>query len=690
MNKSFEKEFCNDLENQSISRLDTMPNLSNKISLEKEPTMTILENVIKKTITFNEKINFEEHTISQGEFSQIFEKYKEEKLSSNFICFDDLQPEYLKVRNLKISEDNFKSNIKDKFKKEEIEKVTNHILSLHISFEKPIQNHLILPITIINELIESIFNYNKDYIKEMESLKEQLKDFSYYRGIKNDNNSFYRGIIFQMFELIILNNNIDFLEFLILDIEQIYKNSQAINYLEKLNLKNLIKLELILKILITIYLNMEEKNFEKAYKIFIISINSCRTFDIGLIWYFKFILSQYILDNKLKHYSTKLNISIGSLLPEKYEKDGQFLFEEFIEENLLKLNCDVEKIVFYLTPYLFGVNINIYSKEDNTKHFTFEREENNINSNYEINIYGEKGHYENLYSNSYYNKFQAILNNYKNKTQITSKILKDNKNNEDKKNDISDSENEDIKIKIIDNNENDIRINDKDKNEEIIINNGNINEIQQKKEIKNKPEEKKKNKFFSFLPKSKKKDTNRNLILKKGWKKFTNFAKKLLKTDKSKKKKNPTIFKETNLLCENCNRKNSIENISLCKDCISKLLYNECLLNYNDCIENNIEFELDKFYFNYKEQNYKIKDILSIIEENIDKEEYEKKIKSKICAGCQDFLDEKTDIIKFNCGCCFCSKECVKLLHNGKYYPFCNRCKTELFQFKSLFNIFHK
>ena len=65
-----------------------------------------------------------------------------------------------------------------------------------------------------------------------------------------------------MFELIILNNNIDFLQFLILEIEHIYKSTKAINYLEKFNLKDLIKLELILKILIIIYLNMEEKNFE--------------------------------------------------------------------------------------------------------------------------------------------------------------------------------------------------------------------------------------------------------------------------------------------------------------------------------------------------------------------------------------------------------------------------------------------
>ena len=679
MNKSFEKEFCNDLEKENPIRLDTMPNLKPKIFIEKKPTMTILENNIKKTITFNEN-----HKISDEELSIIVDKFKEEKLNSDFINLGDFQPEYLKVRNLKNLE-NFETNIKDKFKKEEIDKVTDHILSLKISFDQPIQNHLILPITIINELIESNFNYNKDCIKEMKNLKEKLKDFSYFRGIKNDNNSFYRGIIFQMFELIILNNNIDFLQFLILEIEHIYKSTKAINYLEKFNLKDLIKLELILKILIIIYLNMEEKNFEKAYKIFVISINSCKTFDIGLIWYFKFILSQFIIENKLKHYSTQLNIIIGSLLPEKYENNGQFLFDEFFEENLLKLNCDVEQIVFYLTPYLFGLDLNIYSNDDNIKHYIFERDENNINSNFEINIYGKIGHYDILYSNSYFNKFQKYFNDYLNKNEIKSNILKDNKNIENKIDDINDNNNEDIKVKIIDNDDdNDIKNKDINKNEYIIIHKENLKEIEHKNEIKNKQKEKKKN-FFSNLPK---KETNRNKILKKGFKKLTNF---FFKKDKSKNKKNiESIYKETNLLCENCNINNSIKNICLCKDCISKLLFNECLVNYNDCIENNIEFDINNFYFTYKDKNYKIKDILLIINENNDNEEYEKKIKSKICAGCQDFLDEKKDIIKFNCGCCFCSKECVKLLHNGKYYPFCNRCKSDLFQFKNLFSIFHK
>ena len=51
---------------------------------------------------------------------------------------------------------------------------------------------------------------------------------------------------------------------------------------------------------------------------------------------------------------------------------------------------------------------------------------------------------------------------------------------------------------------------------------------------------------------------------------------------------------------------------------------------------------------------------------------------------------ETIDIIHFNCGCCFCNKECVKFIHGGKYYPFCNRCKSDLFQFKNLFSILKK
>ena len=58
---------------------------------------------------------------------------------------------------------------------------------------------------------------------------------------------------------------------------------------------NKIKKDLVIEILIVIYLTLKEKKVEFAYKIFIYSIHSCKTFDLGLVWYYRYTLFKYIL-----------------------------------------------------------------------------------------------------------------------------------------------------------------------------------------------------------------------------------------------------------------------------------------------------------------------------------------------------------------------------------------------------------
>ena len=94
-------------------------------------------------------------------------------------------------------------------------------------------------------------------------------------------------------------------------------------------------------------------------------------------------------------------------MPEKYENNGNFLFDDFYNENLLKLNIDVEKIIYYITPYILNININIYSQDKQIEKYYFEEK-----LNFEINIFNQNGHYDLLYSNYYYNKFKNYFNPY--------------------------------------------------------------------------------------------------------------------------------------------------------------------------------------------------------------------------------------------------------------------------------------
>ena len=105
----------------------------------------------------------------------------------------------------------------------------------------------------INDLIEEYYDFEKEKIKDMENLKEKLNNFSYFRYLKKDNNSFYRAILFQIIEFIILNNKIDFLKYFIIDIYEKYSSSELLNYVKLLEIENLIKPKLILKIFISIY-----------------------------------------------------------------------------------------------------------------------------------------------------------------------------------------------------------------------------------------------------------------------------------------------------------------------------------------------------------------------------------------------------------------------------------------------------
>ena len=481
-------------DNNEITKDDFQINIESEneysifTNVELEPSNTILESTIQNSLkeSFKE-LDFENNTISPEQLSQIINQFNDEKLSNNLMNLDD-NIEYLEKKNIKYSNEKFEK-INNKYSKDYINRMKNYILSLNVSINKISENQLINPIMNINQLIKGNYNYNEELEEKMIILKNKLNDIKRYRRIKGDNNSFYRLIIFGIIESIILYKKIDYLKYLIVDINEIYSNQNIIKYLQ--NEKIQIKINIILCILLSIYLNIENNNIEEAYKIFVISINSNKNFDIGLILYYKFIIKNYIEENKNKHYSKNINVIIGSLLPEKYENNGNFLFDNFYNENLLKLNIDVEKIIFYITPYILNIHINIYSENKEIEKYYFEENK----SNFEINIFNQNGHYDLLYSNNYFNKFEEYFNPYiidESLINENDKILNNNINNTSIK-----LNNNDKKILSINNthdeniiNENEIKIkenkNDNKINSNKIQNNNEKNNKNNKINIKNK------------------------------------------------------------------------------------------------------------------------------------------------------------------------------------------------------------
>ena len=371
------------------------------ITLEKDVSETILENKIKNSNKAIKRLN---------SFNLLNDITKSQIPDS---CFNEQSTEsnYLSIRKFNIIDDeSFEINIIQKYEINVIQYLTNFILNLKIFMDKINDNQSISPLMDINNLIEAVYLYNIHYKEDIIQKKEMLKEIKYYRRVRGDGNCFYRTVIFQLFEIIIFNKKIEYLKGFIWDINKCYENKNNEKYL-KINSKEIIKHQLCIKILITIYYKLIEDNIEDAYKIFLFSMNSCKNFDLGLIWYYRYELYLYIKENENKLFSEKFDVLIGNLLPSKFEKDGNFLFEKFYEKYLLKLYTDAEKIIIYLTPYIFGINLCIYLFEGEKQNFSYLGDNNNIFED-EITMINKVGHYEILYPIEYYEKYYEFLKYY--------------------------------------------------------------------------------------------------------------------------------------------------------------------------------------------------------------------------------------------------------------------------------------
>jgi hypothetical protein len=160
---------------------------------------------------------------------------------------------------------------------------------------------------------------------------------------------------------------------------------------------------------------MKEKHIKEAYKIFYVSFNTCRIFDMGLIFYFRYILYTFIQSNEQKIYTKEFPVLIGNLLPENYEIDGNFDFNSFYENYLLKLYTDAEKIIIYLTPFVLSANLHVIiydgNQNDNIQKISCP---NLLNEDYNIYTLIKNSHYELIYLETQYEKEKFILNDYTN------------------------------------------------------------------------------------------------------------------------------------------------------------------------------------------------------------------------------------------------------------------------------------
>jgi hypothetical protein len=330
--------------------------------------------------------------------------------------------ENLIIREMpKISEQNF-----DEFRNSIIQdsnilkKLYEYLNSINCNFKSFSCEQSVGGISPLALLIESYF-MTKEKINEMNSEYNLLKKYIYnYRTIYGDGNCYYRAVMFRYLEILILSNEIDTLRNLVFDLVYCFNNSEELKK-RKIILNNDIKPDLTFKILFLIVDLLKNNMIKEAHQILVKCFVTCKKFDYAVILYFRYILYDYIKKNENKIYLKSFPIKIGNLLPCQFETEsGEFLFNSFYENYLLKFFIDAEKIIIYLTPFVLGIELDVIIFEANQdeilQKFVYEGK-SGINTNDVITLLNSKNHYEIAYSKNdnekYKNYFQIYENNLK-------------------------------------------------------------------------------------------------------------------------------------------------------------------------------------------------------------------------------------------------------------------------------------
>ena len=280
----------------------------------------------------------------------------------------------------------------------------------------------------LNFLIESTYFFRNNNEESLQFDFKELNPYLHkYRNIKGDGECFYRGLIFSLLENIILTNNImQMKELLILYYEKINKNNKLIKEKDFLTIINNMNISIVSEIMY-ILIKLMENDVSKAYEVLLKVFLFCKDFDFGLIFFTRYLIYEYIAQNEDKIYSKQYQVEVGCLLPDDYVVDrgdkNEYFFENFYSLQLMVPKTFAEKIVLYVVPYVFNINMNILiydygiGGEISNIHEKVFLNENNINSKTQINLLFRKSHYDVYYKKDFYEKYKQQLNIFINRKE---------------------------------------------------------------------------------------------------------------------------------------------------------------------------------------------------------------------------------------------------------------------------------
>ena len=333
---------------------------------------------------------------------------------------DDNKIEYLESKAAKIFKEIDKKRIQNL-----IGQINKCNLDLfYKNFNPKFNDKTIGSISSLDFLIETTYNSNVNNYEIMIKDREELKPYiDKFRSILGDGDCFYRGFMFSLLENIILTDNIMLMkELLILNYEKINLKNELIKEKEYLLIFHQMNIDIVTHVLY-ILINQMENDIKKAYKTLLKLFLYCPDFDFGIIYFMRYLIFEYISANEDKIYSQEFQVEVGCLLPEEYYIDkgnkNEYLFEDYFSLQLMKAKTFAEKIVIYITPYVFNVNMNIliYDFGINGAPSSIQEKKflcDNDTSKIQINLIFRKAHYDVYYKQNYYEEFKDYFNILKN------------------------------------------------------------------------------------------------------------------------------------------------------------------------------------------------------------------------------------------------------------------------------------
>ena len=245
--------------------------------------------------------------------------------------------------------------------------------------------HPLSPIGPVQSL--ETFAYKYSTYENINLLQKAINVFTYWRITLIDGDSYYRVIMFQLFEHAIVNKRLQFIKEIVYDMSlQEYKDiyTQCAIY-DYDNIFTLFKL-------ITVYIQRDDIEsaldvFYKAYTL------TSRVFDSVLVVYCRYVIYKYII--KLQE---EQNITIDI-------------------NNIKQRGVEPEFLILQITPYVFEMNLKVFWVD-----YTFTQ----ANSDLEQIIFENENNSIFTIGNFYYGYFPLYTNSYYNDNEYINKYISNN------------------------------------------------------------------------------------------------------------------------------------------------------------------------------------------------------------------------------------------------------------------------